>query len=48
MALLLENIEADTIRIIGRWRSDEILRYLHVTARPLMQVNAVTIVAARD
>lgn len=35
-ALLLANIDTDIIRLIGRWRSDEMLRYLHVQAAPLM------------
>ena len=36
-ALLLARIDPDVIRLIGRWRSDEMLRYLHVQAAPLMQ-----------
>ena len=35
-ALLLANVDTDIIRLIGRWRSDEMLRYLHVQAAPLM------------
>ena len=35
-ALLLSNIDGDIIRLIGRWKSDEMLRYLHVQAAPLM------------
>ena len=35
-ALLLAKIDPDVIRLIGRWRSDEMLRYLHVQAAPLM------------
>ena len=35
-ALLLANVDSDVIRLIGRWRSDEMLRYLHVQAAPLM------------
>eukprot|EP00956_Cyclotella_meneghiniana_P040450 scaffold195779_cov33-Cyclotella_meneghiniana.AAC.1 len=30
-------VDSDVIRLIGRWRSDEMLRYLHVQAAPLMQ-----------
>eukprot|EP00980_Cylindrotheca_fusiformis_P029294 scaffold22879_cov191-Cylindrotheca_fusiformis.AAC.4 len=37
MALLCANVDADRIRLIGRWRSDEMLRYLHVQAAPVMQ-----------
>jgi len=36
-ALLLANVDPDVIRLIGRWRSDEMLRYLHVQAYPLMK-----------
>lgn len=36
-ALLLAKVDPDVIRLIGRWRSDEKLRYLHVQAYPLMQ-----------
>jgi hypothetical protein len=35
-ALLLAKVDTDIIRLIGRWRSDEMLRYLHVQAAPLM------------
>ena len=35
-ALLLSGVDGDIIRLIGRWRSDEMLRYLHVQAAPLM------------
>lgn len=35
-ALLLAKVDSDIIRLIGRWRSDEMLRYLHVQAAPLM------------
>eukprot|EP00957_Ditylum_brightwellii_P112765 8596676-Ditylum_brightwellii.AAC.1 len=45
MALLLGNIDSDTIRLIGCWRSDEMLRYLHTTARQLMRNHAATMVA---
>ena len=37
MALLCSAIDTDIIRLIGRWRSDEMLRYLHLQAEPLMQ-----------
>ena len=29
-------IDSDRIRLIGRWRSDEMYRYLHVQAQPVM------------
>lgn len=36
MALLCAGIDRDRIRMIGRWRSDELYRYLHVQAQPVM------------
>jgi len=36
-ALLCADVDADRIRLIGRWRSDEMLRYLHVQAEPVMR-----------
>ena len=37
MAMLCGGIESDHIRLIGRWRSDEMYRYLHVQAQqPIM------------
>jgi hypothetical protein len=37
MALLCAQVDSDRIRLIGRWRSDEMLRYLHVQAEPIMR-----------
>jgi hypothetical protein len=36
MALLCANVDTDRIRLLGRWRSDEMLRYLHVQAYPVV------------
>jgi len=36
MALLCANVDPDKIRLLGRWRSDEMLQYLHVQAIPLV------------
>ncbi|KAI2501386.1 hypothetical protein MHU86_13053 [Fragilaria crotonensis] len=36
MALLCAGVDRDHIRMIGRWRSDELFRYLHVQAQPIM------------
>jgi hypothetical protein len=36
-ALLLARVDPDVIRLISRWRSDKMLRYLHVQAYPLMR-----------
>jgi hypothetical protein len=33
-------VDYATIQLIGQWRSDQILRYLHVSARPIMQCHA--------
>ena len=35
MALLVSDIDTDMIRLMGRWRSDEMFRYLHLTADPI-------------
>ena len=37
MALLCARVDTDVIRLIGRWRSDEMLRYLTVQAEPVMR-----------
>ena len=37
MALLCSGIDTDIIGLIGHWRSDEMLRYLHLQAEPLMR-----------
>jgi hypothetical protein len=37
MALFNSNVDSDTIRLIGRWQSDAMLRYLHLQAQPVMQ-----------
>ena len=36
MALLCVGVDRNRIRMIGRWRSDELFRYLHVQAHPNM------------
>jgi hypothetical protein len=40
MALLCARVDTDIIRLVGRWRSDEMLRYLHLQAYPLMNTFA--------
>ena len=37
MALLLGDVDYDKIKLLGRWRSDAMMVYLHTSARPLMQ-----------
>ena len=32
MELLIAQVEPDTIRLVGRWRINRMLRYLHTTA----------------
>ena len=36
MAMLCGGIDSDRIRLIGRWRSDKMYRYLHVQSQPVM------------
>ena len=36
MALFNASVDSDTIRLIGRWQSDAMLRYLHLQAQPVM------------
>jgi hypothetical protein len=45
-ALLLAQVDPGVIRLIGRWRSDEMLRYLHVQAYPLMKDYAQKMLSA--
>jgi hypothetical protein len=35
MALLVSGINTDIIQILGRWQSDEMFRYLHLSAEPI-------------
>jgi hypothetical protein len=37
MALLCTKVDTNLIRLISRWRSDEMLQYLHVQAEPVMR-----------
>jgi hypothetical protein len=37
MALLCAHVDTDLIPLVGRWRSDEFLCYLHVQAEPTMR-----------
>jgi hypothetical protein len=45
MSLLCAQVDTDVIRLIGRWRSDEMLRYLHVQAAPVMRDFAAKMLA---
>jgi hypothetical protein len=42
MALLCGKIDHNTIRMLGRWHSDAMMRYLHLQAKPLMREFAPT------
>jgi hypothetical protein len=48
MALLCAHVDTDIIRLVGRWRSDEMLRYLHVQAEPIMRDFSKRMVAEGD
>ena len=37
MALLYSYVDHDIISLIGRWKSDKLMRYLHVQAEPIMR-----------
>jgi hypothetical protein len=37
MALLCGNIDHNTIRMLGQWHSDAMVRYLHLQAKLLMR-----------
>ena len=37
MALLCSGVDTDIINLIGRWRSDKMLPYLHVQAETIMR-----------
>jgi len=36
MALLCANVDPDKIQLLGQWRSDEMLCYVHVQALPIV------------
>ncbi len=44
MALLYADVNTDRIRLLGRWRSDEMLWYLHVQALPIIAPMAMLMV----
>lgn len=37
MSLITARVDSDLIRLLGRWQSDAMLRYLHVQAVPVLQ-----------
>jgi hypothetical protein len=36
MAILCAKVDTDMIRLLGRWHSNKMLRYLHVQSFPLL------------
>ena len=42
MALLCAGIDANIIKLVGRWRSDAMFRYLHAQALPIVKQLAKT------
>ena len=42
MALLCGHIDANIIRLVGRWQSDAMFRYLHAQALPLISALSTT------
>ena len=44
MALLCGHVDANIIRLVGRWQSDAMFRYLHAQALPLMRNLSATMV----
>ena len=48
MAMLCGGIDSDRIRLIGRWQSDEMYRYLHVQAQPIMSGVTATMLHGGD
>lgn len=37
MALFCAKVDPETVRLLGRWNSDAMLRYLHLQAEPIMR-----------
>ena len=48
MALFMERVDTDTIRLVGRWRSNVMLRYIHTTAQTFTEGLASSMVQHRD
>ena len=48
MSLLCARVDTDWIKLLGRWKSDAMLRYLHVQAAPAMQNFASQMLAGGD
>ena len=48
MALIMTCVDTDTIRLVGRWRSNVMLRYLHTTTQTFTEGLASRMVQHRD
>ena len=48
MALLCARVDDNIIKLVGRWRSDQMLRYLHLQAYPQMHTFANLMVTGGD
>ena len=48
MALLCHGTDDSLIRLLGRWKSDEMFRYLHLQAQPLMRSFSTTMLSGGD
>ena len=48
MALLCAGVNSDILRMVGRWKSDEMFRYLHVQAHPIMNGIAAAMITGGD
>jgi hypothetical protein len=48
MALLCDQVDRSIIQLLGRWKSDAMLRYLHIQAEPLMRGFAATMLKGGD
>ena len=48
MALLLGNVDSNTIKLLGRWRSDEMMKYLHTSVMQLSRKHAATMIQAAN
>ena len=48
ITLLLGGVDANTIKLLRRWRSDEMIRYLHISARQLIHKHAATMFSSAN
>ena len=48
IALLMARVDIDTIRLVGRWRRDVMLLYIHMTSQTFTAGLAVRMVQHRD